>query len=351
MIDRIQLGASDLEVPRLCLGTMTFGAQNSERDAHLQLSYALERGVDFVDTAEGYPLPVSAETIGTTERIVGAWLRTQQRDRVILATKVAGPGRGMSWLRSGERSSLPELGKRDILRACEASLERLGTDYIDLYQVHWPARNVPLFGAARFDPAREHACASIQEQLEAMHQLLRDGKIRHVGVSNETPWGVCEFARVSERLGLPRIASIQNVYNLMSRQFEDGLVEACLRERVGLLAYSVLAFGHLTGKYRGGAKPAGARFTVFGDRWPRYAKPRIAPAVDAYAQIARRFGLTLTQMALSFAYHRSFVASTIIGATTMQQLRECIDAYSIRLPDEALAAIDELHESMPNPAP
>jgi aryl-alcohol dehydrogenase-like predicted oxidoreductase len=330
---------------------MTFGAQSGERDAHRLLSYALERGVDFVDTAEVYPLPVHESTAGATERIVGSWLRGQRRDRVIVATKVAGPGRGMEWLRSGPRTGLAELSKRDIVLACEASLRRLGTDYVDLYQVHWPARNVPLFGTGRYDPAKERDCASVQEHLEAMDQLMREGKVRHVGVSNETAWGVCEYRRVAQRFGLPRIASIQNVYNLMSREFEHTLLEACQRERVGLLSYSVLAFGLLTGKYRGGARPEGARFTVFGERWPRYAKPRISPAVEAYAAVAQQAGLTPTQLALAFAYHRPFVASTIVGATTLQQLRECIDAYSLRLSPDVLAEIDRVHEAMPDPAP
>jgi len=351
MIDRIKLGGSDLEVPRICLGTMTFGEQNTERDAHLQLNYAFERGIDFLDTAEMYPLPVQGRTYGVTERIVGSWLRTKPRDKVIVATKVAGPGRGMDWLRTGAREGLAPLCKRDIVLACEASLQRLGTDYVDLYQVHWPARNVPLFGAGRYDPAAEHESVAVQEHLEAMDQLVRDGKVRHVGVSNETPWGVCEYTRTAGRFGLPRIASIQNIYNLVSREFEQGLAEACLHERVGLLAYSVLAFGFLTGKYRGAARPAGARLTLFGDRWPRYAKAKIPPAVDEYAAIASRFGLTLAQLALAFAYRRSFVASTIVGATTMEQLRQCIDAYSVRLPAEAIAAIDDVHERMPNPAP
>ena len=351
MIDRIRLGASALEVPRICLGTMTFGQQNTEREAHVQLNYALERGVDFIDTAEIYPMPIQQSTGGATERIVGSWLRGKPRDRVILASKVAGPGRGMDWIRSGGRSGTPDLGKRDIVLACEESLKRLGTDHIDLYQIHWPARNVPMFGANRFDPTQEREAVTIHEQLEAMEQLVRDGKVRHVGVSNETPWGLCEFTRIAERYGLPRIASVQNVYNLMSREFEQGLDETCLRERVGLLAYSPLAFGLLSGKYRDGARPAAARMTLFGDRWARYAKPKIQGAADGYADIARRFGLTPVQLALGFVYRRPFVASTIIGATTMEQLRQCIDAWETRLPDEAVAAIEALHAETPNPAP
>ena len=351
MIDRTRLGERGPEVPRICLGTMTFAQQNDQRDAHLQMNYAFERGVDFIDTAEVYPMPLQADTYGGTERIVGSWLRTKPRDKVILASKVAGPGRGMAWVRTGARESLAPLSKQDIVLACEGSLKRLATDYIDLYQLHWPARNVPLFGNGGFDPAAEREAASAQESLEALDLLVRDGKIRHAGVSNETPWGVCEFTRTARRFGLARVVSIQNVYNLMSREFEQSLAETCMREKVGLLSYSALAFGLLSGKYRGGAAPAHGRLTLFGQRWPRYSKAPIAPAVDSYCEIAARFGLTPVQLALGFAYHRWFVASTIIGATTMEQLRQCIDAYEVKLPPEALAEIDAVHARAPNPAP
>jgi aryl-alcohol dehydrogenase-like predicted oxidoreductase len=351
MIERIRLGASDLEVPRICLGTMTFGGQNTERDGHLQLNYAFERGIDFIDTAEVYPIPVTPDTAGATERIVGSWLRGKPRDRIVIASKVGGPGRGMQGIRTGAREEGLPLDKRDIVLACEASLNRLGTDYIDLYQIHWPARNVPQFGANRFDEALEREAVTLREQLEAMAQLVREGKVRQVGVSNETAWGVCEATRLADRFGLPRIASIQNVYNLMSREFEQGLHETCFRDRVSLLAYSPLAFGPLTGKYRHGARPAGGRLTLFGGTWPRYAKPAIPAAVDAYAEIAARFGLTMTQLALGFVASRPFVASTIIGATTLDQLRQCIDGCATRLPAEAMAAIEEVHARMPNPAP
>lgn len=351
MIERVRLGTTELDIPRVCLGTMTFGKQNSERDAHTQLNYALERGINFIDTAEVYPVPVTPDTAGLTERYVGSWLRRRPRDRIILATKVAGGGRGTDWLRTGAREGCQPLSKRDVVQACEASLQRLGTDYIDLYQLHWPARNVPQFGNNRYDPDAEHEAASLRETLEAMAQLIRDGKVRHVGVSNETPWGVSEATRLAERLSLPRIASIQNIYNLMSREFEHALHETCHRERVGLLAYSPLAFGWLTGKYRNGARPEGARMTLYGDGWPRYRKPDIPLAADAYAAIATRFGLTPTQLALGFVASRPFVASTIVGATSLDQLRQCIDACETRLPDEAIAAIDEEHARRPNPAP
>ncbi len=350
-MQRIRLGRSDLEVSRLCLGTMTFGEQNSESGAHSQLDFALSAGIDFIDTAEMYPLPVSARNYGRTEQIVGSWLRGKPRDKVVIATKVAGPGRGMAWLRQGERGEAGELTKRDITLACDASLKRLQTDYIDLYQIHWPARNVPLFGGPGYDPSRDHDCAPILEQLQAMADLIAAGKVRHIGVSNETPWGVCEFVQLAERHRLPRIVTVQNVYNLMSRGFEHGLDEVSLRSGVSLMAYSVLAFGHLTGKYLNDAKPPRARFTVFGQRWPRYAKPAIAQAAAQYATIAAQAALTPTQLAVAFAHSRPFAACTILGATSIEQLRQTVAASELTLDADTLEAIDRVHASMPNPAP
>jgi aryl-alcohol dehydrogenase-like predicted oxidoreductase len=353
-IDKVKLGKSDLMVPKICLGTMTWGKQNTELQAHEQLDYALSRGLNFIDTAEMYPIPVGEATHARTETYIGNWMHARganKRSELVIATKVAGPGRGMAWVRKGNRADIGEVSKKDIVLACEASLQRLKTDYIDLYQIHWPARNVPMFGSSKFDVTKERESASIDEQLEAMHQLCKDGKIRFCGVSNETSWGVGEFTRISEKYSLPRIATIQNVYNLMSRQFEDGLEESCFREEVGLLAYSALAFGYLTGKFMNGAKPEGSRISLFGTNWPRYSKPAIPIAVAEYDKVAKQFGLTLTQLALAFDYHRPCVASTIIGATSIEQLKECIDAYATKLSPEILAAIDEVHFRMPNPAP
>lgn len=350
-MERIRLGRSDLEVPRLCLGSMTFGEQNSESGAHSQLDFAYERGLNFIDTAEMYPLPVQARTYGRTEQIVGQWLKTKPRDRVIVATKVAGPGRGMAWLRQGERAQAGELTARDIELACDASLSRLGTDYIDLYQIHWPARNVPGFGHPQFDRRREIEATPVLEQLQALGRLVEQGKVRAIGVSNETAWGVCEFVQLAERHGLPRIASIQNVYNLLSREFEQALDEACLRTGVSLMAYSVLAFGHLTGKYLNGARPNRARFTVYGERWPRYAKPSIAAAAADYAAIAADHGLTPTQLAVAFVHSRPFAACTILGATSIEQLKQTIEASAITLDESTLAAIAAVHARLPNPAP
>jgi len=350
MIDRKKLGRSGLTVPGICLGTMTFGQQNDTAQSHAQLDYALERGVDFVDTAEMYSMPIRAETFGATEKIVGEWLVKGKRDRVTLASKVSGPGRGMDWIRTGDREGVEPLSKRDVLLSCEASLKRLRTDYLDLYQIHWPTRNVPIFGAGRFDPSKDRECASIRETLEGLAQLVKDGKVRAVGVSNETPWGVCEWTKIAEHYSLPRIASIQNVYNLMSREFDAGVAEACHREDVGLLVYSALAFGHLTGKYLRGVKPADARLIKFGPLWPRYARPQIEPAVLKYEALAKDAGLTLTQLALAFCYRSPYVASTILGATSVEQLREQIDAWSTPLSDDLIKAIDAIHEQMPNPA-
>jgi aryl-alcohol dehydrogenase-like predicted oxidoreductase len=354
-IDTVKLGKSDLVVPKICLGTMTWGIQNTESQAHEQLDYALSRGLNFIDTAEMYPIPVGAATHATTESYIGNWMKARgfdkaKRSELILASKVAGPGRGMAWVRQGNRAEVGELTKKDIILACETSLSRLKTDYIDLYQIHWPARNTPGFGASKFDMAKERDCSSVDEQLEAMHQLVADGKIRYCGVSNETAWGVSEFTRVSEKYGLPRIATIQNVYNLMSRQFEDALEETCFRENVSMLGYSVLAFGLLTGKFMNGQRPEGARLTLFSTNWPRYNKPSIAPAVEQYDKVAKRFDLALTQMALAFSYHRSLMASTIIGGTSVAQLKECIDAFEVKLTPEIITAIDEVHQQMPNPA-
>jgi aryl-alcohol dehydrogenase-like predicted oxidoreductase len=350
MNERIRLGRTDIEVPRICLGTMTFGQQNDAAQAHAQLDHALEHGIDFVDTAEMYPIPVRAETFGATERIVGEWLARGPRDRVTLASKVAGPGRGMHWIRSGTREPLEPLSRQDVVLACEASLARLRTDRIDLYQIHWPARNVPLFGASRFDPSKDEPCAAIQETLEGLVRLVRDGKVRAIGVSNETPWGVCEWTRLAQQYSLPRIATIQNVYNLASREFDTALAEACHREQVSLLAYSPLAFGMLTGKYLEGARPAGARLTLFGDKWPRYARPQLAEAAARYASIAREAGLTTTRLAMAFCLGSPFVASTIVGATSVAQLDELLAARATTLSPDTLAAIDLVHAALVNPA-
>lgn len=345
-MDYRRLGESDLQVSAVCLGTMTFGEQNSEAEAHVQLDYAFSQGVNFIDTAELYPVPPKAETYARTESMVGAWLARQPRDRVILATKVAGPSRGMGWIRGGPKA----LDDTNIRTALEGSLKRLRTDYVDLYQLHWPERNTPMFGQSRFDPGREYPSTSILAQLETLASLVQQGKIRYVGLSNEHPWGVMEFLRVAREHGLPCVVSIQNAYNLLNRVFESSLAEVVYRERLALLAYSPLAFGHLTGKYLVDPRAAGrlTRFPAFGQR---YTKFNVIPATAAYTELARQHGLTPAQLALAFVMHRQFVTSTIIGATTMAQLRENLSAWDRVLPDAAMAGIEALHLRYTNPAP
>jgi aryl-alcohol dehydrogenase-like predicted oxidoreductase len=340
------LGRSTLVVPDVCLGTMTFGEQTAEADAHSQLDYALASGVNFLDTAEMYAVPPRAETCGVSESIVGRWLKRQPRERVLVATKIAGPSRNLTWIRGGP----PAMDRANIRAAIEGSLRRLQTDTIDLYQLHWPERNQPMFGQWQYDPAMDRACTPIRAQLEALAELVQEGKVRCVGVSNEHPWGIMQFVRLADEFGLPRIVSTQNAYHLMNRTFETGLAEVCQREGVGLLAYSPLAFGHLTGKYL--ADPAApGRLT----QWPafgqRYGKPNVAPAVAAYAKLARDHGLTPTQLALGFVRSRWFVASTIIGASSLAQLQETLPATQTPLAVELLGEIDAIHLRYTNPAP
>jgi aryl-alcohol dehydrogenase-like predicted oxidoreductase len=340
------LGSSSLAVTPVCLGTMTFGEQTPEADAHAQLDLALERGINFIDTAELYAVPPRAETQGATETIVGRWLACQPRERIVLATKAAGPGRMLKWIRNGELNFT-----RESLRAAlEGSLRRLQTDYVDLYQLHWPDRNQPMFGDWQYDPSRERDSTPIRVQLEALAELVQAGKVRAVGLSNEHSWGVMQFVRLAEEYGLPRVASTQNAYSLLNRTFEYGLAEVCHRENVGLLAYSPLAFGHLTGKYL--ADPAAqGRITLFKGFGQRYDKPGVAPAVAAYCELARANGLTPTQLALAFVRSRGFVASTIVGASTLAQLREVLDACEVQLAPETIEAIDRIHLLHGNPAP
>jgi aryl-alcohol dehydrogenase-like predicted oxidoreductase len=342
-----KLGRTELSVSRVCLGTMTFGQQNTEPEAHSQLDYALERGINFIDTAEMYPVPPSAGTQGSTERFIGSWLKKSgKRDRLVLATKAAGPNPNQTWIRGGRQ----DLDAANLRAALDASLKRLQTDYVDLYQLHWPSRNVPIFGANSFDPAKERPSVPIEETLAALGELVKEGKIRHIGVSNESPWGVAEFIKRSEMRGLPRIATIQNLYNLTARAFETTLLdEVCFREDVSLLAYSPLAFGQLSAKYVDDPKAVG-RLTIFPPTWsPRYLRPAVFDAVKEYAALARANGLSPAQMALAWCYNRWNVASTIIGATHLDQLKENIDAERIVLPAEVVAQIDAIHARITNP--
>ena len=340
-----QLGNSNLSVSEMCLGTMTYGEQNSAHDAHQQLDYAQSRGVNFIDTAEMYPVPPRAETQGRTEEYVGRWLKHQARDKLIIATKVTGPARGFTWIRGG-----PRITRTHVEQAIAASLKRLQTDYIDLYQIHWPDRPVPMFGQTAYDPSARHDdAAPIAEQLAVFADLVTAGKIRHVGLSNETPWGVSQFIHAAEHAGLPRVVTLQNAYNLINRVYEYGLAETCHRERIGLLAYSPLGFGVLTGKYLTAAGVG--RITAFPGFGQRYAKPNVGAAVAAYAALAHKLHMTPATLALAFVRSRWFVMSTIIGATTLEQLAHDLDSVEVTLSVEALQEIEAIHAQHTNPAP
>ncbi|BBP01395.1 aldo/keto reductase [Sulfuriferula nivalis] len=339
-----QLGNSDLMVSEITLGTMTFGEQNSPEDAAQQLDYAVSRGVNCIDVAEMYPVPPRANTQGRTEEYVGRWLQKQQRDKLIVATKITGAGRGMEWIRGG-----PRITAKQIHAAIDASLTRLKTDYIDLYQIHWPDRNVPMFGSSEFDPSAERVTTPIVEQLSVFADLIQAGKIRHVGLSNETPWGVSQFISAADDAGLPRVASIQNAYSLLNRTFEYGLAETCYREQVGLLAYSPLGFGTLSGKYLN--DDGAGRMTLFSGFGQRYNKPAVTTAVAAYAELAKQLNLHPTLLALAFVRSRWFVTSTIIGATSMAQLKQNLDSLDVQLDEAMLQQIQAIHLRSPNPAP
>ena len=353
-MNTVELGSSSLQVTPICLGTMTFGEQVAQPQAHAILDRALERGVNFIDTAEMYAVPARAETCGATETIIGHWLAANPgvRQKVVLATKVAGPSRGMPWIR-GDQSGLT---RAEILNACDGSLRRLQTDVIDLYQIHWPARNLPMFGQMYFDPSKDRPCASIHEQLDALSTLVQAGKVRAVGLSNESPYGVHEFVRLAEQHGLPRVATVQNPYCLVNRTWENGLDETCHRLGVGLLAYSPLAFGLLTGKYddsgiEGPDAPQGARISSYASvRQQRWGRPDALAAARRYNQLARDHGLSPTRMALAFCYTQWRVASTIIGVTSLAQLEENLDAWGTTLSSGLLAEIDAIRWQLRDPA-
>lgn len=344
-----QLGRTGISVSEICLGTMTWGEQNSEAEAHEQLNYAWSRGINFLDTAEMYPIPPCAETQGRTETYIGTWLAARgKRDDVVIATKVAGRGErnGITYLRP-----LPiRLDKRNITAALEASLQRLQTDYVDLYQLHWPDRLTPLFGGTDYVHAPSAEDVPIEETLGVLGELVNAGKVRAIGLSNETPWGVMQFLQAAEKHGLPRVASIQNAYSLVNRTFEPGLSEIALREDVGLLPYSPLAGGTLSGKYIGGARPAGSRMTI-SNRFTRYKSPQAERAIEAYVALARQYGLDPCQMALAYVAAKAFVTSTIIGATSMAQLKTDIDGFDLTLSPDVVAGIEATHKDSPNPCP
>ena len=344
-----ELGRTGIAVSEICLGTMTFGQQNTETEGHAQLDMALDHGINFIDTAELYSIPPRAETQGSTETIIGSWLKARGgRDRLVIASKVVGRT-AMPWFRpDGEEARLTP---SQIRYALEGSLRRLGTDYIDLYQLHWPDRKVGLFGegGTTFRDLPEDSAVPFEETLGVLGDLVNEGKIRHVGLSNETAWGVSKFLEAS-RTGLPRVASIQNAYNLINRTFEIGLAEMALHEKVGLLAYSPLAQGYLTGKYLNGARPAGARTTLF-NRGQRYEKPGVDDAITAYHALAREEGIDPTQLAIAFVTSRPFVTSNIIGATSIDQLRTILGATDVVITPELEEKINAIHQVHSNPAP
>ena len=341
------LGRTDLKVSLICLGTMNWGEQNSETEGLAQLDYAVAAGINFFDTAELYPVPPRTETQGHTEAILGAWLKKRQdRDRLVIASKLCAAADWIPYIRGGAA----RLDRRNIESALNASLKRLQTDYIDLYQIHWPERDTNYFGKLGYYHAPEKDGVPIEESLAVLGDMVRAGKIRQIGVCNETPWGVAEYLRVSERKGLPRIVSIQNPYNLLNRTFEIGLAEFAHRENTGLLAYSPLGFGVLTGKYLNAARPEGARLTLF-NRFQRYLNPPGIKCTERYVKLARDHGLDPAQMALAFVHSRPFLTSTIIGATTLEQLQANIGSASTTLSKDILRAIEEIHADQPNPCP
>lgn len=351
-MDYRRLGRTDLDVSVICLGTMTWGEQNTEAEGHAQMDYAVEQGVNFFDTAELYAIPPRPETQGATERIIGTWFKARgNRDKIILASKVCGRG-GNTWFRDDK--SPTRLTRKQINEAVEKSLKRLQTDYIDLYQIHFPERPMPWgsnptrFGAAAYEKAEDET--SIPEQLDAFAELVKAGKIRHLGLSNESAWGTMRFVTDSERRGTPRAQSIQNAYNLLNRTFETNLAEIALHEQVGLLAYSPLAQGYLTGKYLDGARPAGARTTLF-NRGQRYEAPGAEEATRRYLAVAREAGLDPAQMALAFVNSRPFVTANIIGATSMEQLKADIASIDLKLSADVEAQIDAVHQLVGNPCP
>ncbi|WP_445660452.1 NADP(H)-dependent aldo-keto reductase [Acinetobacter sp. F16] len=344
------LANTGILVPEICLGTMTFGEQNSQAEAFEQLEYALDQGLFFWDTAEMYPVPPKPETQGATETILGNWIAQRgNRDQLFIASKIAGPSQGGSHIRDGQT----RFTAAEISSAIDGSLKRLQSDYIDLYQLHWPQRPTNFFGKLGYSNAEAQQnteITALEETLSALSDEIKKGRIRYIGLSNETPWGTLKFLHLAEKLGLEKFVSVQNPYSLLNRTYEIGMSEIAHYENVGLLAYSPLAFGYLTGKFRHGARPANARVTLF-SRFSRYSNPESEWATEQYAQLAERHGLTLTQLSLAFIKQQFFVTSTIIGATNLDQLKENIQAFKIDLSAEVLQGIEDIHRQQPNPAP
>ena len=340
-----KLGNTELDVSTISLGTMTWGEQNTQDEGFEQMDYSLDHGINFFDTAELYAVPPKEETYGDTEEIIGNWFqKTKKRDKIILATKVAGPAR--NYLRGGQNSFV---GK-NLDDALEASLKRLKTDYIDLYQLHWPERNVNSFGKLGYEH-KENKWNSFEEVLDNLNKHIKNGKIRYVGLSNETPWGVMNYLKLSKDKGLPRMMSIQNPYSLLNRSYEVGLAEVSIREQIGCLAYSPLASGYLSGKYRNGALPKGSRIERDFEFWSRYRKPNTEKAVEEYYKISKKYNLDISQMSIKFCEVQDFMTSVIIGATTMEQLKTNIESVKVKLDKEIIKEINEVQKIYPNPCP
>lgn len=341
-----ELGHSGLQVSKLCLGTMTWGQQNSEAEGHEQMDLAVASGINFFDTAEMYPVPPKGETQGRTEEIIGTWFhKTGKRQDIVLATKVAGPGDWMTHIRNG-----PRLDRAHIREAINSSLRRLQTDFVDLYQVHWPARSTNFFGKLGYVHNPDEDPTPLEETLAALVELIQEGKIRHYGLSNETPWGTMKVIQLAQANGWPLPVSVQNPYNLLNRSYEVGMSEVSIRENAGLLAYSPMAFGALSGKYLNGQWPQGARMTLF-ERFSRYKGEQAEAAIQAYANLARDVGMSPATLALAFVTGQNFVTSNIIGATSIAQLRENIASADVELGTDVLEQINTIHKQIPNPCP
>ncbi len=342
-----KLGNTNLDVSLICLGTMTYGEQNTEAEGFEQMDFAVEKGINFFDTAELYAIPPKQKTYGKTEEIIGNWFQKRKnRKKIILATKIAGPG--LKWIRGGGS----QYSSKSIEEALNDSLKRLKTDYIDLYQLHWPERNTNYFGDLDYEHnTNEKKWNSFDSILNVFKKLIDQGKIRYIGLSNETPWGFSKFLQIANEKKLPRVVSVQNPYNLVNRSYEVGMSEISIRENAGLLAYSPLAAGYLTGKYRNKQMPKNSRMDLFYENYPRYHNERTYNAVDEYFKIAKKNAVSLTQLSQAFVNSRDFVTSNIIGATTMSQLKENVESINISLTEEVINEINLVHEKIPNPAP
>ncbi|NRA45622.1 MAG: NADP(H)-dependent aldo-keto reductase [Oligoflexales bacterium] len=342
-----KLGDSGIEVSSICLGTMTFGEQNSLEDAFEQLDYAIEHGVNFVDTAEMYPVPPKKETYSLTEEYIGKWLHSRgNRDRIVLASKVVGPAATFTYVRDGK----PRLNRKNIETALDASLKRLQTDYLDLYQLHWPDRSTNFFGRRSYEHDSSEDMTPIEETLEVLNDCVAKGKVRTVGLSNETPWGAMKFLQIAKEKSWPKVVSIQNPYNLLNRIYEIGLAEVSCRENCGLLTYSPLAFGVLSGKYLGGKKPEGARVTIW-ERFSRYSNENGFKATERYVELANFCKMDPSQMAIAFCLKQPFMTSVIIGATTMEQLKVDIASAEVNMSEDLMQSINSIHQEIPNPCP